>query len=218
MAENKSRLDSMNKTASEHQYHQVILKNIKHDLINPINAMIGYSELILDTLDEAGDRALKRDMQSIYHSSTAIFAIIQELFSDKTKAGDDIGSVILNEDLHYSIRTPLSNIVGLSELILEDTATVTDLDLQDIQDSVSKINQAGKRLLKLINDLSKYSDLSDSDLMENYYTDLYLKESSIRDFDFNTQVKIPSKIGTILIVDDESENLDIINKILQKIL
>lgn len=216
MTENKNRLDNVKETVSEHQYHQVILKNIKHDLINPINAMIGYSELILDTLDEAGDRALKRDMQSIYHSSTAIFAIIQELFSDKTKAGDDIGSVILNEDLHYSIRTPLSNIVGLSELILEDTATVTDLDLQDIQDSVSKINQAGKRLLKLINDLSKYSDLSDSDLMENYYTDLYLKESSIRNFQFNTEVKIPAKIGTILIVDDELANLDIIDKILQQ--
>mgnify|MGYP001227280373 FL=1 len=216
MTENKSRLDNVNETVSEHQYHQVILKNIKHDLINPINAMIGYSELILDTLDEAGDRALKRDMQSIYHSSTAILAIIQELFSDKTKTGDNIGSVILNEDLHYSIRTPLSNIVGLSELILEDTATVTDLDLQDIQDSVSKINQAGKRLLRLINDLSKYSDLSNSDLMESYYTDLYLKESSIRNFQFNTEVKIPDKIGTILIVDDESANLDIIDKILQQ--
>ena len=216
MAENKSRLDNMNETASEHQYHQVILKNIKHDLINPINAMIGYSELILDTLDEAGDRALERDIQSIYHSSTTILATIQELFSDKTKTGDDIGSVILNEDLHYSIRTPLSSIIGMSELILEDTATVADLDLQDIQDSVSKINQAGKRLLRLINDLSKYSDLSNGDLMESYYTDLYLKESSIRNFQFNTEVKIPAKIGTILIVDDESANLDIIDKILQQ--
>ena len=216
MAENKSRLDSMNKTASEHQYHQVILRNIKHDLINPINAMIGYSELILDTIDEAGDRALERDIQSIYRSSTAILTTIQELFSDKTKTGENIDSVILNEDLHYSIRTPLSSIIGMSELILEDTVTVADLDLQDIQDSVSKINQAGKRLLRLINDLSKYSDLSNGDLMESYYTDLYLKESSIRNFQFNTEVKIPDKIGTILIVDDESANLDIIDKILQQ--
>jgi len=216
MAENKSRLDNMNETASEHQYHQVILKNIKHDLINPISAMIGYSELILDTLDEARDRALERDMQSIYRSSTAILTTIQELFSDKTKTGDNIDSVILNEDLHYSIRTPLSSIIGMSELILEDTATVADLDSQDIQDSVSKINQAGKRLLRLINDLSKYSDLSNGDLMESYYTDLYLKESSIRNFQFNTEVKMPAKIGTILIVDDESANLDIIDKILQQ--
>ncbi len=56
MTENKNRLDNVKETVSEHQYHQVILKNIKHDLINPINAMIGYSELILDTLDEAGGR------------------------------------------------------------------------------------------------------------------------------------------------------------------
>ena len=152
MTENKSQLNNLNETASKLQYFQVILKNIKHDLINPINAMIGYSELILDTLDGAGDKVLERDIQSIYRSSTSILATLQDLFSDKTKTGDDIGSVILNEDLHYSIRTPLSSIIGMSELILEDTATVTDLDLQDIQDSVSKINQAGKRLLKLIND------------------------------------------------------------------
>jgi class 3 adenylate cyclase/CheY-like chemotaxis protein len=104
----------------------------------------------------------------------------------------------------------------MSELILEDTISVADLDFQDIQDSVSKINQAGKRLLRLINDLAKYSDLSYGDLMESYYTDLYLKESSIRNFQFNTEVKIPAKIGTILIVDDELENLDIIDKILQQ--
>ena len=216
MAENKSRLDNINETASEHQYHQVILKNIKHDLINPINAIIGYSELILDTLDKADDRILEGDIQSIYRSSTAILSTLQDLFSDKTNTADDISAVLLNEDLHYSIRTPLSSIIGISELILEDTETVADLDLQDIQDCVSKINQAGKRLLRLIKDLSKYSDLSNGDLMASYYTDLYLKESSIRNFQFNTEVKIPAKIGTILIVDDESANLDIIDKILQQ--
>ena len=216
MIENKSRLDNVNETASEQQYHQVILKNIKHDLINSINAMIGYSELILDTLDETGESLLEGDILSIHGSSTAILATIQELFSSKTKAGNDIVSVILNEDLHYAIRTPLSSVIGLSELIVEDTAIVSDLDLQDVHDSVGKINQAGKRLLRLINDLSKYSDLSSSDLMESYYTDLYLKESSIRNFQFNTEVKIPAKIGTILIVDDESANLDIIDKILKQ--
>ena len=159
----------------------------------------------------------EKDIQSIYQSSKEILSILQDSFSEQSISGDEnISSILLNEDLHYSIRTPLSSIIGMSELILEDTATVADLDLQDIQDSVSKINQAGKRLLRLINDLSKYSDLSDGDLMESYYTDLYLKESSIRDFDLNVQVKIPSNIGSILIVDDESANLDIIDKILQQ--
>jgi len=216
MTDNNSKLDNVNKAVLEQQYHQFILKNIKHDLINPINAMIGYSELILDTLDEAEDTAFQRDIQSIYQSSAAILSTIQKLFSDKTKNNVDICSIILNEDLHYSMRTPLSSIIGLSELILEDTAAVPDLDMQDVQDSLGKINQAGKRLLRLINDLNKYSDLSDTDLMKNYYSDLYLKESSIRNFQFNINVKMPMKIGTILIVDDELANRDIINKILQQ--
>ena len=215
MTQNKNRLDKINDTTSEYKYHQIILKNIKHDLINPINAMIGYSELILDTIDDMGVRVLKRDIQSIYQSSNAILAIINELFSDKTTAEDDIISVILNEDLHYSIRTPLSSIVGLSDLILEYTES-DDLVFQDIKGSVSKINQAGKRLLRLIIDLNKYSDLSNNDLMESYYTDLYLKESSIRNFQFNTEINMPDKIGNILIVDDELANLDIINKILKQ--
>ncbi len=210
-----SKLHNLNDVASEMHYHKIILKNLKHDIINPITAMIGYSELIMDTLDEA-DRMLARDIQSIYNSSTSILATIQKLFPDKTKSDEDINSIILNEDLHYSIRTPLSSIIGLSELILEDTVAVSNLDLDDIQDSLSKINLAGKKLLRLINDLNKYSDLSDGDLMENYYTDLYLKESSIRDFQFNAHIKIPAKIGTILIVDDELTNLDIIDKILQQ--
>ena len=31
-------------------YRKIILNNIKHDLTNPINAILGYSELIMDTI------------------------------------------------------------------------------------------------------------------------------------------------------------------------
>ena len=185
MTANKRRIDKVNETASGEQYDRVIFKNIKHDLINPINAMIGYSELILDTIDESGNRVLEKDIQSIYHSSTDILSILQDIFSDKINNGDNIGSIILNEELHFSLRTPLSSVIGLSELILEDAVIDADLDFQDIQDNVSKINRAGKGLLRLINDLSKYSNLADGDLIERYYTDLYLKESSIREFEFS---------------------------------
>ena len=67
MREYKIKIDNINETASEQQYYQLILKNIKHDLINPINAMIGYSELILDTLNK-GDNEIEEDMQTIYQS------------------------------------------------------------------------------------------------------------------------------------------------------
>ena len=39
------------------QNNQAILKNIRHDLINPINAMIGYSELLLEAMGDGSDVA-----------------------------------------------------------------------------------------------------------------------------------------------------------------
>ena len=71
------------------QLHKIMLKNIKHDLINPINAMIGYSELILETLDGKKDTLLQKDIQCIYQSSSDILAILQNRLTENSNIGDD---------------------------------------------------------------------------------------------------------------------------------
>ena len=48
-------IETDNNLEDSRKYQNNMLKNIKHDLINPINAMIGYSELILDTLNDNRD-------------------------------------------------------------------------------------------------------------------------------------------------------------------
>ena len=54
----------MSKMDKSDQYSKIILKNIKHDLINPINAMIGYSELILDELEDMKEVVFDNDIVS----------------------------------------------------------------------------------------------------------------------------------------------------------
>ena len=41
-------------------------------------------------------------------------------------------------------------------------------------------------------------------------------DDSIRNFDFKAKHNIPDQVGNILIVDDESANLDLLNKILKQ--
>ena len=161
------------------KYYNNMLKNIKHDLVNPINAMIGYSELILDALDENQDLFIFKDIKSIFQSSNEIFSILQNIFSDNIDdLGKNIQCIISNENLHYSLRTQLSNIIGLSELAIEDSILLSDGIYKDIHDSLIRINKAGKRLLRLINNLKKYSEISNNEFMELYYTDQYLIDSS----------------------------------------
>ena len=55
--EEKPLKGNVNSTAN---YRKIILNNIKHDLTNPINAILGYSELMMDIAEDENNEALNR--------------------------------------------------------------------------------------------------------------------------------------------------------------
>ena len=59
---------------------KTILSNIKHDLTNPINAILGYSELLLDIIDLDFD-ILRNDIKTIHDSGHLILSNIKKIFS-----------------------------------------------------------------------------------------------------------------------------------------
>ena len=52
---------NMHKKASEN--YKTLLSNIRHDLTSPINAILGYSELIIDYLDEEANGQFISDIK-----------------------------------------------------------------------------------------------------------------------------------------------------------
>ena len=209
------------KVKSSDPYRKIILSNIKHDLTNPINAIQGYSEFIMDIIKDEDNNALYRDIHAINDSGIAILAHINEIFSSSPDSNDNhIGDIIHNSKLQFSLRTPLSTIIGLTEMAMRelefDVSYLSDTNLRDVQESMEKIAQSGKRLLQLLNDLKGYSDYTVDELMEKYKPDIYSKDASHRLFDFNADVKASEEIGTILVVDDEPSNLELLEKILQQ--
>ena len=64
---------------SSSHYRKIILSNIKHDLTNPVNAILGYSELMLEIVQDKKNEELKRDLQSIYTCGTTILTHINEI-------------------------------------------------------------------------------------------------------------------------------------------
>ena len=69
---NNSKNKTINKNVnSSYHYRKIILSNIKHDLTNPINAILGYSEIIIDIMQNEDQNILKRDIQAIYDSGNS---------------------------------------------------------------------------------------------------------------------------------------------------
>ena len=56
---------------SSEKIKKIVFSNIKHDLTNPINAILGYSELLLDIID-MDLVMLKNDLISIHDSGKSI--------------------------------------------------------------------------------------------------------------------------------------------------
>jgi len=216
MSDIKSKIVKENVNSPDH-YNKIILSNIKHDLINPINAILGYSEIIIDISHIKKNDSLIRDIQIIHDSGNAILTHINEIFSSDSDSDDDnVGNIIHNTELQFILRTPLSTIIGLAEMAMDDVITLSDKNLRDVKESLEKIREAGKRLFNLLNDLKGYVNYSVDELMEKYKPDIYSKEASNRLFDFSPDVKVTTEPGVILVVDDEVSNLELLEKILKE--
>ena len=198
------------------QSQEQILKDIRHDLTNPVNAILGYSEYLLELIEDDINIILKKDINTIYVSGKKIMKVIDNsLLCNNRKSNNSLMNLINDNALQFSIRTPLSTIIGISELLQDDKIVANNnLDVEELKLCINHIKSSAIKLLKIINNLKKYSEIDISTFIESYYTDVYLKESSVRQIDFSAKTTSSKNIGSILIVEDEIYNLDLIEKIL----
>ena len=205
----------MHKQASEN--YKMLLSNIKHDLTNPINAILGYAELIIDYLKEGTNDQLITDVKNIHESGSLLFENINTYFTNN-EGGDHkyIGDIINISELQFSIRTPISTILGMAELLKEDAGNNSTIYGKDISESLDKIHMAGKSLLGHINEIKKNSNVTVEEFLKNYKSDLYLNDSSLKLYKKNDGIAAPIETGDILIIDDDKSNLELLDKIISK--
>ena len=202
---------------SDFQSDKMLLSNIRHDLINPINAILGYSELIIDYLDEEENGQFISDIKKIHESGSLLFKNINTYFTNNDeKLPEYIGEIINISELQFAIRTPISTIIGLTELLREDTGNNTSSYRKDINESLEKIYTAGKSLIIQINEFKKYSNNTAEEFLKHYKSDLYLNASSLKLYKNIEEIDFPIEVGNILIIDDDKSNLELLDKIISK--
>jgi len=191
-----------------------IISKIRHDLTNPINAIIGYSELLLDILDDDGMSAFSKDVDSMISSGQTLLIDVKNIFSLNGKTDNDWKNIFSSSDFQYTLRISLTTIIGLSEFLIDDKPYQALKDCNEIDQIMFKVIQASKALLKLINDLNDYKGLTVDELIAKYDKDNDMNDiSSITSInnEGNEKPRL-DKTGTILIIDDEPSNLEILTK------
>ena len=169
----------MSKQTSEN--YKMLLSNLKHDLTNPINTILGYAELMIDYLKEGNDNQIIADVNKIHESGTLLFEKINTFFT-YNKEGDHkyLREIINIPKLQFAIRTPISTILGLTEFLREDVGDNLSDYSKDFNNFLGKIYISGKSIINQTNELSMYANYTLEEFLKNYKSELYLNDVSLK--------------------------------------
>lgn len=118
------------------------LSKLRHALRTPLNQIIGYSELLLESADETGSTALVADLRRIHSGGGELLALINDaLAAWKIEAGKVDFSA-----LRHDLRVPLGGVISYSEACVTKARAAGD---DSIVKDLDKIIQAARNLLAL---------------------------------------------------------------------
>jgi class 3 adenylate cyclase len=179
------------------------LKRLRHDLRTPLNQIIGYTEMLIETAAEGGSTTLAEDLQHLHASGSQILALLNEgLAQWKVEAGK-VDLVALRR----SLLGPLNGVLGYRDLC-EETARA--LGLAETVADLEKISLAARNLRKM---------LEQESFAERYHlgTPLPMTGGSVPPVpvgNARTPVGVGSSAtpgtGHLLIVDDEPLNREML--------
>ena len=195
---------------------KVYLGKARHNLKNPVNAILGYSEMLIEDCEDNGLTNVIKDLEKLYFAGKDILTAIENNFSDQSLNLGDKNISEIGKQTELDIRTPLNTIIGYSELIIEDNPNI---DIDTFQSDIQKIIDSGRLLETELSSIISF-DLNLLSISENNYTEnnkVNLLEdvlNSIQPLDKNDK---KSKIsGRILAVDDNINNTSLLKKRMEK--
>jgi CheY-like chemotaxis protein len=214
MDEDTAQQTSTEREAASRRARDVFLAVKRHDLRTPINAIIGYSEMMLEDLEDE-EFEWSTDLEKIHDAGKSLLTTVNEMLNaEKLESGDIDTSdmAAFGEQIRVAVRADISSVVGYSEMIAEDEE---DLDEEIIAD-LERIRSSAVRMTGLVNDIADFgtddtaSD-ADGEALSEQAGMVHDLVATLQDLDATktSETELP---GHILIVDDDETNRDLLSR------
>jgi DNA-binding response OmpR family regulator len=211
--------------ADAERVKHMLLATIRHDLRTPINAILGYGEMLLED-EEARESpsALAPDLRRIRAAGVELLERVNQVLDpSRLEATESIDLEHFGATLRRDLRTPINAIIGYGEMLLEDAATA---QREDVVPDLQKICQAAARFLSLIDDVVTFSaathavagtTLSPGLQVEGAEAAVLVQDAitTIRNLE-GTAAGVAAMHGKVHIVDDNDINRDVLSRHLER--
>ena len=202
-----------NQPASDHRTLEMFIAAKRHDLRTPINAIIGYSEMLLDDARDDG-QPWAEDLEKVHGAGQSLLATVNEILSAEAVESGEIDMsdmAALGERIRLELRNDISAVVGYSEMLIEDEE---DLD-QSVVSDLERIRASAMRMTDLINDIVAFGMDEEAPALEAEPSEqlimVYDVVATLQDLDAR-KTSEPDAPGHLLIVDDDETNRDLLSR------
>ena len=134
--------------------HRMLLAYVRQEFEAPVSAILGYAEIMIEDVQQQGHHAFLGDLQRLHQSAVKLNELVLGLL-DPTLVNRDF--VDFRRHLRHDLRTPISAIKGLGEMLLEDAqAQGNAAQLRDLE----KLLETTAGLLAQIDALVDFGGMS----------------------------------------------------------
>ena len=122
---------------SDEQTLAAEISRVRHDLMNPINQIVGYAEMLIEEAEEGGQESFVPDLHRIRNATNTLTLLINDFFGSKPKTKSEGKG--LNTPANRSVMTPLPKPeAGLEALHPGQSRLLVVDDLPDNRDVLSR--------------------------------------------------------------------------------
>lgn len=191
---------------------KTFLAHMRHELRTPINGIMGYSELLLEEVEERRHPNLVPDLQKINAAGKQLLILVNAILDQsKIDARSEIDIKEFESEARLGLRTPVTSVIGYVDILLEDAETE---EYSYLIPDLKKIRSAAERLLTLIADIISLwrvqANRAELD-METSASSRMVREAvlTISSLEDRGQTSA-AEGGRLLVVDDSETNRDLL--------
>jgi len=192
-------------TADQEAGNKAFTPQLRHDLLTQVNAIIGYSEMLLDELSERGLAASgwRADLDKIRSSGAELFQFLESRNN---------GSYDFLVELLYFIRTLVTTIVGYADLLLEEADELTP---SETRRDLTIIRNAAEKLVSRLQNFVQQGG-SEDELAGAFSAVFPLMHSAVYAMQTAKNRQARLRAARLLLADDDVTNLNLLSLELER--
>lgn len=199
----------MKNVKNDDRVKRILMVSLKHRLLAPIDAIVGYSEMLLEDDAICKNECICDDLENIQISGKHLLSYVKTTLEKHNSDAAEVDSLEFGARVRHEMRTHLNHIIGYSEILIEEAE---DEGLSELAIHLEKILSSSKNLLAYIDEILDLSKIQAGVAMLDFDSNTALMSQdvaqTIRPLSNNENTK--QITGRVLVVDDIEMNRDIV--------